>query len=283
MKNVFICGGGSYIGKNLYRWLSNYPEQYKVTVTPVKNGAWRKADFHVDTVVDVAGLAHINHITEDMKPQFYAVNKDLTRDIADHAKQNGVQHFVYLSSLNVYGDLCGCITDADSVEPSSFYGDSKLQGEKEIQKMADDSFRISIIRPPFVYGKGCSGNYKKISKIAKMTPFFPDYKQRKSMIYIDNLSEFIRLVVEREADGTFLPQNIELVSTCDLVEEIRRVHGRKLVRTKIFNIFIKGGLRFNKDLQRAFSDDCIDPKLSGYFNNEYSVVDFGESIRRTEA
>ena len=245
MKNVLICGGGSYIGKNLYRWLSNYPEQYKVTVTPVKNGAWRKADFHVDTVVDVAGLAHINHITEDMKPQFYAVNKDLTRDIADHAKQNGVQHFVYLSSLNVYGDLCGCITDADSVEPSSFYGDSKLQGEKEIQKMADDSFRISIIRPPFVYGKGCSGNYKKISKIAKMTPFFPDYKQRKSMIYIDNLSEFIRLVVEREADGTFLPQNIELVSTCDLVEEIRRVHGRKLVRTKIFNIFIKGGLRFN--------------------------------------
>lgn len=264
--------------KNLYRWLSNYPE---VTVTPVKNGAWRKSDFHVGTVVDVAGLAHISHITEDMKPQFYAVNKDLTRDIADHAKQNGVKHFVYLSSLNVYGGLCRCITDADSVGPSSFYGDSKLQGEKEIQKMEDKSFRISIIRPPFVYGKGCRGNYNTISKIAKMTPFFPDYKQRKSMIYIDNLSEIIRLIIENDR-GIYLPQNKELVSTCDLVEEIRRTHWKRLLRTKIFNLFIKGGLRFNSDLPRAFSDDCVDPKLSSCFDNAYSAVSFGESIRKTE-
>ena len=76
-----------------------------------------------------------------MKSLFYRVNRDLTIEIGKYAKEQGVKHFVYFSSMNVYGDNCERITDKNTENPTSFYGDSKLQGEIGLRKLEDKNFK----------------------------------------------------------------------------------------------------------------------------------------------
>lgn len=283
MKKVLILGKGSYIGEALKCWLEQYPEKYDVSIVSTLDGEWKKADFSgLDSVVDFAGIAHINHIKKSMEELFYSVNRDLTVEMGKYAKEHGVRQFVFFSSMNVYGDSCNNITDRNKVNPTSFYGNSKLQGDVGLWKLQDDSFQVASLRPPFVYGKGCTGNYNTISKIAKMTPVFPDFKNKKSMIYIDNLCEFVRLIIDDGVGGIFTPQNKELVSTADLVREIAKISNRKIWFTKLFNWCIPVGNKIIRQIRRAFGNDCYDLKLSDYYDFKYCVVDFAESVRRTE-
>ncbi|WP_270465302.1 NAD-dependent epimerase/dehydratase family protein [Holdemanella biformis] len=281
--NILIIGKNSYIGKNLKAWLNQYPGKYKTSTISVRDDRWKSYDFSkFDTVINCAGVAHINNIQEGMKNLFYSVNRDLVYELGKKAKNDGVSHFIHFSSMNVYGDYCDNITNRDVVNPTSFYGDSKLQGDFELEKLKDNSFVISYIRPPFVYGKDCSGNFKTISKIAHLTPIFPNYKNKKSMIYIDNLCEFIRLIIDDKKGGVFTPQNKELISTTDLVAEIAINNNKKILFTKLFNWILKLGNKKFKTIRRAFGNDCYDLSLSDYYDFKYCVVNFQESIRRTE-
>lgn len=283
MKKVLIIGKGSYLGESLAKWLEQFPTNYSVDIVDPKNGAWRDTDFSLyETVVDFAGVAHINNITENMRDLFYSVNRDLSIELATCAKEHGVKHFIIFSSMNVYGDYCDCVTDRTAENPTSFYGDSKLQGDIGIRELEDDSFIVSYVRPPFVYGKGCTGNYNSISRIAKKTPVFPTYKNRKSMIYIDNLCEFTRLVIDAKMSGVLTPQNKELVSTADLVREIAKCSGRKILFTGLFNWAIVPACKMTRFVRRAFADDCYAQELSDYWEYAYCVVDFEDSISRTE-
>ena len=283
MKRILVLGKNSYLGESLYSWLGKFPIQYETSIVSTLNYEWKEADFSkYDVVVDFAGIAHINNITPDMENLFYSVNRDLTIEIGQYAKEHGVKHLIYFSSMNVYGDYCENLKDRNAVNPTSFYGDSKLQGDIGLEKLEDDNFKVAHLRPPFVYGKGCSGNYNSISRIAKKTPIFPDFKNKKSMIYIDNLCEFVRLVVDNKTEGYLTPQNKELVSTADLVREIAKVSGHKIWFTKLFNWCIPIGKKMTRQIRRAFADDCYVKDLSDYYDWKYCVVSFEESIKRTE-
>lgn len=284
MKRVLIIGKDSYIGESLKTWLDSFNGQYKTDIISPLDGKWKETDFsQYDSVVDFAGIAHINNITEDMRDLFFSVNRDLTIELAAHSKACGVKQFVLFSSMNVYGDRGGTVTDRNNTGPTSFYGESKFEGDVGAQKLADDSFTVASVRPPFVYGKGCKGNYNTISKIAQKTPIFPTYRNKKSMIYIDNLCEFVRLVIDNELGGVLTPQNRELVSTADLVREVAKLHNHKVWFTGLFNLFIPLGSRISRSASRAFEDDCYLPELSDYWDYAYCVVDFKESIKRTES
>lgn len=283
MKRILILGKRSYLGKSLWNWLNQFPEKYQTKIVSTKEYEWKKTDFSAfDTVVDFAGIAHLNHTTEDMRELFYAINRDLTVEMGKYAKEHGIRQFVYFSSMNVYGDYCNGISDKERVDPGNFYGDSKLQGDIGLHQLEAETFKVASIRPPFVYGKGCTGNYNTISKIAKRTPFFPDYRNKKSMIYIDNLCEFVRMVIDRELSGIFTPQNRELVSTSDLVREIAKQNGRRIAFTGILNKPVFWGTKINRNFRKAFSNDYYTLKISDDFDFQYCVVGFEESVKRTE-
>ena len=283
MKNILIIGKDSYIGESLNNWLSRYPDKYKANIVSPLDYKWKEVDFSkYDTVVDFAGIAHINNVKESMRELFYSVNRDLTIEIAEWSKKQGIKHFILFSSMNVYGDYCNNITDRNSENPTSFYGDSKYQGDLGVKKLEDANFVVSYLRPPFVYGKGCKGNYKVISSIAKKTPIFPTYKNKKSMIYIDNLCEFVRLVIDEQLGGVLTPQNKELVSTADLVREIAKVNGKNIGFIGIFNWAIGPACKLIRLFRRAFADDCYVQELSAYFDWRYCVVEFSKSIYLSE-
>lgn len=130
--------------------------------------------------------------------------------------------------MAVYGMQEGHITKDTKAEPKSCYGKSKLAADEEIWKMRSRNFRVTILRPPMVYGNGCKGNYRLLRLAALFSPVFPDTGNERSVIYIGSLCAFITDVIRYQREGIFFPQNGEYVSTCEMAVQIAAFHDRKV-------------------------------------------------------
>lgn len=239
-KSILITGANSYIGKSVQNYLITVaPNMYEVNIRETKG--WEptpEAFVSYDVVFNVAGIAHIRE-TDENRQLYYDVNRDLVIKIAEAAKKAGVKQFVMLSSMSVYGKTVGYITKDTKPAPINAYGDAKIQADERIQQLADEKFIVSILRPPMVYGKGCKGNYQTLRKFALKLPVFPDYKNERSMIYIGNLCEFVKRVIDREEGGVFFPQNKEYVRTTDMVKLVALKNGKKIMTTSLFNVGVR--------------------------------------------
>lgn len=183
------------------------------------------------------------------KDLYFRVNRDLAYEVAKKAKKEGVSQFIFLSSMSVYGMETGVITRDTVPQPKSLYGKSKLEAEKLIEHLNDQTYKVAILRPPMVYGKGCKGNYPKLAKLAKITPLFPDIDNKRSMIYVDNLSKFLKVIIDDNQSGLFFPQNNEYVKTSELVKLIAKYNNKKIRLTKLFNPIINS-LKFNSTVKK---------------------------------
>ncbi len=284
MKRILVTGANSYIGISFEEWLIQQPDKYIVDTLDMQNVLWKNKDFSgYATVLHVAGIAHVRE-TKKNKELYFKVNRDLAFETAKKAKLEGVKHFVFLSTMNVYGLDKGIITKDTKPTPKTAYGKSKYQAEQLIKELENETFIVSIIRPPMVYGSGCKGNYKKLAAFAKKTSIFPNIDNKRSMIYIDNLSEFIRLLIEDQSSGLFFPQNNEYIRTAEMVNLIAEQHGKKIVLVKLFNPFIKFCMIISSTCRKIFGSliydkSFIDNKSS---NCKYQIYSFRESIERTE-
>lgn len=293
MKKVLITGAGSYIGTTFEAWIKDNSESIVTETLDMKVPSWEKKDFcGYDAVFHVAGIAHadVGKVSEEQKALYYKVNTVLTVRCAEKAKAEGVGQFIFMSSIIVYGESAGIgkrrvITKETPLSPANFYGDSKVKAEEGLQKLAADNFKIVILRPPMIYGKGSKGNYPLLSRMANQLPFFPNIDNERSMLYIGNLCKFISLVIENEDRGVFFPQNEEYVRTSEMVRLIAQVHGKRIRLSKIFTPFLKclsavggkpGGL-----VDKAFGSLVYAKEMSEY-SEKYQVYGLEESIRLTE-
>src|SRR5699024_7946352 len=179
-----------------------------------------------DSVFHVAGIAH-NSSNPKLEDKYFQVNRNLTIEVAKKVKSDGVTQFIFMSSIIIYGTKNEFIDENTKPDPDNYYGESKIQAEQGILPHQDEKFNVAIIRPPMRYGKGSKGNYPLLSKLAQITPIFPDYDNQRSMLHIDNLIEFIRLLIDNDDFGIFFPQNEEYVKTSNMVRTISEVHGKK--------------------------------------------------------
>lgn len=284
MKKILITGKNSYVGTSLERWLGNHTNSYSIDCISLRDDSWKKNDFSLyDTVFHVAGIAHVSS-DPSMEAEYYKVNRDLTIETAKKAKAEGVKQFIFMSSIIVYGDSRSDSTFIDKYtipKPSNFYGNSKLQAEEGIKELEIDNFQVVIVRPPMIYGKGSRGNFPKLAKIAKKIPVFPDIDNKRSMIHIDNLCEFIKLMIDNEESGLFFPQNSEYVKTSEMVKMIGNVYGKDINLTKVFNPLLKVmGLKL-RIINKVFGNLVYDKSLSNYKEN-YQIRGLKESIMETE-
>lgn len=284
MKNILITGKNSYIGTSLENWVMREPAQYKIDTVDMKYGSWKEKDFsEYDVVFHVAGIAHVSSDPR-MEDLYYKVNRDLTIETAEKAKAEGVKQFIFMSSIIVYGDSSSGkrVIDKNTVPmPSNFYGNSKLQAEEGIKHLESDDFKIVVLRPPMIYGKGSKGNYPRLANMAKKIPVFPNIDNERSMLHIDNLCEFIKVMIDNEESGLFFPQNKEYVKTSELVKMIAEVNGKKIMITKVFNQIIK--LIFGTGIvNKVFGNLVYEKSISDYDKANYRIRDFRESIELTE-
>ena len=233
-KRVLIAGAGSYIGDKFKKFVSQY-ENIVVDSFDTRTDEWIDMDFSkYDVVYDVAGIAHVKE-TDENRHLYYEVNRDLAFKIANKAKKEGVKQFRYLSYTRVYGLNVGVINENTAINPINAYGKSKAEAEKLLWQLNDESFIVSIVRPPMVYGNGCKGNYQTLRKFALKVGVFPDYDNKRSMIYIDNLSSAIIGIIYNEKSGIYLPQNADYVKTYDMVKAIAEDNGKKMKKLNILN------------------------------------------------
>lgn len=286
MKKILITGANSYIGTSLEKWLLQWSADYSVETIDMIDGTWKNKNFsEFDVVFHVAGIAHVS-TDPNMEELYYKVNRDLTIETAKKAKAEGVKQFIFMSSIIVYGDSSHInykrVIDKNTVPtPSNFYGNSKLQAEEGIIPLMDDKFKVVIVRPPMIYGRGSKGNYPKLAKIAQKLPLFPDVDNQRSMLHIDNLCEFIRLVVENDDSEMFFPQNREYVNTAELVKLIAEAHGKTIRLTRVFNPALRIMGNFVEQVNKAFGNLVYEKSMSEYKEN-YRVGDLKESVRETE-
>jgi len=286
MKKILITGKNSYVGKNIEDWLLKSQGNYKINTIDMEDSDWINHDFSkYDSIFHVAGIAHVSS-DPSKKNLYYKVNRDLTIDTAKKAKNKGVGQFIFMSSIIVYGSSSEInneriIHELVKPEPQDFYGDSKLQAEKGLKDLIDNNFKVVILRPPMIYGKNSKGNYPKLAKLARYTPVFPDIDNKRSMLHIDNLAEFVRLMIKNEENGLFFPQNKEYVSTKELVREIASNYDHKIFFTKLFNKILKLMSKKVNLINKVFGDLVYKKEMSQY-KEDYWVRDFKESIEITE-
>ena len=287
MKKILITGAGSYVGENVRRYILSTSSDFQIDTVDTMNDVWRKADFsQYDVVFHVAGIAHVDP-KPSMAPLYYKVNRDLTIEIASTAQEAGVKQFIFMSSEIVYH--CSkslkphVITPDTKPDPNDFYGDSKLQAEEGLRNLNLDGIgmKVCILRPPMIYGPGCKGNFLRLGWLATKTPFFPCWHNQRSMLYIDNLGEFVKQLVLREMEGTFYPQNRELSDTVEIVRFFARKYNHRIWISRVFNPFVVVGSWFLPQIPKMFADSYYEPRMTEY-DFDYQVVSLDESMQKLE-
>lgn len=289
MKRILITGANSYVGISVENHLNRWPEDYRVDTIDMIGDGWREISFRgYDAVFHVAGIVHQEKTKHDPAQEelYDRVNARLPVEVAAKAKAEGVKQFLFMSSMSVYGLAAPVgkvvtITADTPLCPTDHYGISKKKAEEGLASLAEETFKIAVLRPPMIYGKGCKGNYVTLSGLAKKLSVFPMVENKRSMLYMENLAEFVRLLIDDEAEGLFCPQNEEYVNTSDLVSTIAHVHGRNLLLVKGFTWALKllGCVTSLPD--KAFGSLCYDYELSRYPKN-YWLKSLNESVMETE-
>lgn len=268
---------------------------YRIDAVDTMGDNWKKADYaKYDVVFHVAGIAHVN-ADPKMEPLYYKVNCNLTIEVAKHAKAAGVRQFIFMSSQIVFHESQSLKAEVLTAEtkpvPNGFYGNSKLQAENGLwnlvknqkenstRSQGGNQMKICILRPCMIYGPNAKGNFSRLAKLACKTPVFPEWHNKRSMLYIDNLAEFVKQAIERELEGTFYPQNRELADTVEIVRYFAKEAGHKIWITKLLNPFVWMGSLVLQPINKMFATYYYNPKMSK-MEFDYQLVSFEEFLKQ---
>ncbi len=283
---ILITGKNSYIGNQFMDWVRKEPD-FEVTSISLRGESWRQMDFsRYDTIIHLAGIVHKKE--KEVSPEkYYEINRDLTGAVANKAKAEGVGQFVFFSTMAVYGERDSLeqkvvITGDTKEEPESDYGKSKLEGENKLKALESDTFKVAILRPPMVYGKDCPGNYDRLRKLSLHWGLYPNIRNQRSMIYVENLLAALKGIIEYNKQGYFFPQDVEYVETLDMIKEIRRVYQKKTVVINLVKPVMRLLGKKSSVIKKVFGNLCYEQSLSKLSDIDYQKVSMKEGIRKIE-
>jgi nucleoside-diphosphate-sugar epimerase len=272
MKKIAITGANGFIGKSLCKTFSklNRPfvrivrsENSLKTLNGINtifvgdinsNTNWSQSLEDCEVIIHCAGKAHVMD-NKDNLYDYYKVNTEGTKNLAEQATQAGVKRLVFLSSIKVNGENTDKINIGkkfyykDMPDPQDVYARSKLEAEKALWEISSRTgLEVVVVRLPLVYGYGAKGNLSRLIKLIKLGIPLPlsIIKNKRSMIGIDNLINLlIRCIDHPKANGkTFLASDGEDLSTPRLIKLIGSSMGRKayLFPVPLFLLKILGSI-----------------------------------------
>lgn len=286
MVRILIAGKNSYIGNALEKWLKKNPDKYVVDKITLKDNDWQNKDLsQYKVIICLAAIVH-RYKKRCNADTYNTVNCELIYKLACKAKTENVSQFIFMSTMGVYGEdgavYKACEIDEGSCcKPNSAYEVSKFAAENALLSLQSVHFHLAIIRAPFIYGPGCPGNYLRVRRFALRFPVFPHYKNSRSMLFIENCSEFIRLLIDSMGHGIFFPQDRELMCTADMVKQIARQHGKQIYLCNGLQwiIYLFGWLPI---IKKVFGNLTYKKSLSDHFNGQYQVISTNKAIEITE-
>jgi len=273
-KNILITGSSGYIGSHI---VNKSKKLFNFNKFSLQTHTLQTINFNnIDTVLHCAAIVHKKNKLNFAK--YYKINTKYPVELAKRAKQNGVNHFVFLSTIAIYDDSLEMIVEKSKINPTTFYGKSKLEAERQLLELCDNNFLISIIRIPMVYGKGAPGNITTLIQMVKYLPIIPlgNIKNKRSFIYIENLSNLVNKIIINKTKGIFLGCDDKAISTSQFVELIARCLNKFCIVFKIplLEPVLKTILpSFHRKLFMSLVIDNQKTKLKLSLTNPYSVED----------
>ena len=235
--NILIIGSDSFIAQQFISNNSNFV---------IQGIARLKTNFENEIVVNDFNKIEINQFSKtvviinfaaivhrpDIKDEsiYDDINYKLTLINAQKAKNAGVNLFIQMSTIAVYGNVSNILINTP-YNPKTPYGISKLKADEELLAMQDYNFKVAIIRPPMVYGGGkAPGNMMRLIKLVdKRIPLpFKDIDNRRDFINVHNLVQYLSLIAEKQLTGIHLISDHEPVSTEYLLNTIAKYYGKKV-------------------------------------------------------
>jgi UDP-glucose 4-epimerase len=193
---------------------------------------WQSALVGVDTVVHLAARVHRQN-DEHNFDLYHTTNTEGTLRLANAATDAGVRQFIFISTVLVHGrtnDGRAPFSEKDSLTPRGSYGHSKAAAELGLESVALKSgMRVTIVRPPLVYGAGAKGNFSVLAKAVKfgMPLPFASIRNRRAFLSVQNLASFIsyRILHPGEKFDVFLVADDEQVSTPEFIRQLAKAAG----------------------------------------------------------
>jgi len=272
---LLITGSSGFVGSY---FINKYKDKYEI-----RTFSFLKEDINTLDCNDVDVIFHLSALVHQMggasSKEYERVNVTQTLDLANKAKKSGVSHFVFMSTVKVYGEETDSVyTESTSCHPEDEYGKSKLKAELELQKLEDKNFKVSIVRTPIVYGYGVKANIKSLVNLVKKVTVLPfgSIENKRSMVYIGNLCHLVDIMIEQQKAGIFLASDDEPLSTSRLIELIAKNLDKKIYLVKIpfFESLLKiAKPSFHKRLYGSLEVDNSITKEKLNLKNPYSVQD----------
>lgn len=232
MKNILLTGSNGFIGSY---FKNNYHDSYNINTFSFRSDNLETLHLSsIDTIVHLSALVH--QMGGASKEAYQKINITQTLKLANKAKVNGVKHFIFMSTVKVYGEERNtAYTESTPCLPQDNYGKSKLEAEQKLQQLEDESFKVSILRTPIVYGHGVKANIQNLVKLVHKMPILPfgDIQNRRSMVYIGNICYLLDQIILQEKSGIFLASDDGSLSTTEFIELIAKSLDKKVYLIKI--------------------------------------------------
>ncbi|MBC2775036.1 NAD-dependent epimerase/dehydratase family protein [Rhizobium sp. AQ_MP] len=196
---------------------------------------WSQQLKGVDCIIHLAARVHVMHETaSDPIAAFREANYHATLNLARQAALSGLRRFIFVSTIKVNGertDKGQPFTSASTPNPQDPYAISKYDAERDLFELGRSTgMEITVVRPPLVYGPGVGGNFRLLMQWAKsgLPSVFSTIKNKRSMIFIENLTDLLRVVIHHPnaANRLFLASDNETMSTHEILNHLITACGR---------------------------------------------------------
>ena len=280
MKRVLVTGKNGSLSTAVADYL-RAKKEYDVEQISLRGDAWLQSGFSdVESVIHIAGVAPQNAKSAD---DYYQINSELTKILAEKCKADGVKQFVYISSMAVYGveqsmDIKkGTVTKETLPNPVTDYGKSKLLAEEYITPLCSNDFRVATIRVPSIYGKGKTEYIDQYKYLAEKLPVIPRAFEDhyKSAICVDNLCELIYLIVKERSHGVICSDDGQ-ISAVDFCSAIYPNKKKSRLLGKLIEVFLKN----NSRILDYYGTVCYSKESTSAFDGKYRLLDLKEAIKK---
>lgn len=219
--NIAITGASGFVGRALCSELAR--QGHAILPVSLRSEASKIHFAGADQVVHLAGIAHRRRVDNRLLRR---INVDLARDVGRAAAEAGAP-MLFMSTVKVHGEASADepFSESSAVRPADDYAASKARAEEALA--AVPGLKLTVLRPPLVYGPGVKANFLALMKaVAHGLPLpLGSVQNRRTLVYVGNLIDAIVRCLG--GAGTFLVSDGRSLSTPELCRLIGRALDRR--------------------------------------------------------